>query len=200
MAPQQVVVFIDEKNVYRDARRAFFDRDAHHTRGQFHPVALADLICSRLPHGVKEGRELREVRLYTGIPSSTLEPKSYGAHMRQSLSWEAAGAKVVSRALRYSRNQLPGEQKGIDVALAVDFVTMAIEGEYDLGIIFSTDTDLRPALEYVAARRSTMPEVACWWSETAQKYLSISSAKVWSHRLIEADYKSICDYTDYNVK
>ena len=29
------------------------------------------------------------------------------------------------------------------------FVTMAVEGAFDLGVILSTDTDLVPALEYV---------------------------------------------------
>jgi hypothetical protein len=52
------------------------------------------------------------------------------------------------------------EEKGIDVALAIDFVTMAVRGEYDVGVIMSTDTDLKPALEAVAQMRgSPYPEV-----------------------------------------
>ena len=202
MAPQ-VVLFLDEKNVYRDARRAFFQptdlaETIHHTCGQFRPIDLAQLICSRLPYGTKEKRELREVRLYTGRPSPSYEPKSYGPHMKQCLSWEAAGVTVIHRPLRYLSGGPPGEQKGVDVALAVDFVIMGVEGKYDIGIIFSTDTDLRPALEFIASRGCPAAEVACWWSDRSQKYLSISNAKVWSHRLTEQDYKSICDYRDYN--
>ena len=207
MAPQRVILFLDEKNIYMEARRAFFewtDQDRlegvvkpHHTRGQFHPIDLAELICSRLPYGVTEERKLREVRLYTGRPSATYEPKTYGAHMKQCLSWEAAGVTVIHRPLRYLSGHPPA-QKGVDVALALDFVIMAIEGEYDIGIIFSTDTDLRPALEFIASRGCPKGEVACWWSDRSQSYLSISNAKVWSHRLTEQAYKSICDYTDYN--
>ena len=198
MAPQQVVLFIDEKNVYRGARRAFFQPTDHHTYGQFHPVKLGELICSHLPHGMKEKRGLREVRLYTGRPNSSYEPKSYGAHMKQCAAWEAAGVTVVPRPLRYPRREPPGEQKGVDVALAVDFVTMAIDDPYDIGIIFSTDTDIKPALEFVALRGSPRAEVACWWSENTHSYLSISEVNIWSYRLGEEDFKAVCDYTDYN--
>jgi hypothetical protein len=82
--------------------------------------------------------------------------------------------------------------------LAVDFVVMAVGGVYDIGIIFSNDTDLRPALEFVAARDIPIPEVACWWSDKTQSYLSINPGKVWSHRLSHDDYKAVADYTNYN--
>jgi uncharacterized LabA/DUF88 family protein len=160
-------------------------------------MKLARLLSMRLPHGVTTDRSLDEVRIYTGRPSSAREPKSYGAHMKQCANWEKSGATVVARPLRYLTGR-PPEQKGVDVELAVDYVTMAVEGKYDVGIIFSTDTDLKPALEYVVDKGLATAEVACWWSEKAQRYLSISSAKIWSHRLTEADYKSVCDHTDYN--
>jgi uncharacterized LabA/DUF88 family protein len=196
---KRVVLFIDEKNVYWGARRAFFDKSAHHTCGQFNPMRLGQLICSRLPRGVSEGRALSQVRLYTGTPSATFEPKSYGAHMKQRSAWEAAGVIVISRPLRYLANRSPGEQKGIDVALAVDFVTLAVEGHYDVGIIFSTDTDLKPALEFVAGRDGPKAEVACWWSPSAQSYLSIRGGPpIWSWRLMMDHYKAVADYTDYN--
>lgn len=35
------------------------------------------------------------------------------------------------------------------MALAIDFVRLAIEDAYDVGILVSSDTDLKPALEAV---------------------------------------------------
>ena len=35
----------------------------------------------------------------------------------------------------------------MDVELAVDYVSMAARGDYDTAVLFSTDSDLRPALE-----------------------------------------------------
>jgi uncharacterized LabA/DUF88 family protein len=197
---QRVIVFLDEKNVYKSAREAFFEKTAYHTKGNVHPLDVANLLVSKLPVGVTEPRALQEVRLYTGRPSSSIEPKSYGAHMKQCSGWEKVGVNVITRPLRYLTRTPPGDQKGVDVALAVDFVTLAIEGAYDVGIIFSRDSDLRPALEYVTSKPSfPRAEVACWWSPKAQSYLSIAGISLWSHRLIEADYKSVCDHTDYNL-
>lgn len=193
-----MVVFIDEQNAYMAARRAFFEKDAPIRQGNFFPMELARLLCSRLPIGVEEERVVKEVRVYTGMPSAVVDPKSYVPHFRRCESWKGAGVNVIDRPLKYTGGNLPGEQKGVDVALAVDFVTLAVDDEYDVGIIFATDTDLKPALEFVAARESPRAEVACWWSMTAESYLSISGVTIWSHRLTEADYKSVCDYTDYN--
>ena len=76
---------------------------------------------------------------------------------------------------------------------------MAVEGEYDVGVIASTDTDLRPALEYVMKRPGITAEVAAWRGSTF-KGLSIPEAHIWCHRLTKADYDAVADYTDYNVK
>jgi len=43
------------------------------------------------------------------------------------------------------------EEKGVDVALAVDMLTGAFEGSYDTGVLVSSDGDFKPAVE--AARR-----------------------------------------------
>jgi hypothetical protein len=79
---------------------------------------------------------------------------------------------------------LPGEkpgEKGIDVALTIDFAVMAVRGEFDVGVIFSTDTDLKPALEFVAGLGEGKPggmpraEVAAWSAKDQQnRRLSIS--------------------------
>jgi uncharacterized LabA/DUF88 family protein len=55
---------------------------------------------------------------------------------------------VVRRQLRYPKSWPvePAQEKGIDVALAVDFVRLACENAYDVDILFSRDADLVPAL------------------------------------------------------
>lgn len=195
---KRVIVFLDEQNVYMAARRAFFDEHAPGRHGNFFPMKLANLLCDRLPIGAKEERAIKEVRIYTAMPSAAVDSKSYVPHFRRCKSWKEAGVTVIDRPLKYPRGKLPGEQKGVDVALAVDFVTLAVDNKYDVGIMFSTDTDLKPALEFVAPKDSPQAEVACWWSTTAESYLSIAEANLWSHRLTEDDYKSVCDYTNYN--
>jgi len=195
----RVVIFIDAQNMYQGARRAFFNAREHYVQGQFRPDALGQLVVSKGPPGTS--RTLEQIRIYSGRPDATRDPKGYAAHMRQCAAWQSVGAVVIARTLRYPPTW-PGDkayEKGIDVALAVDFVSMAIDDEYDVGIVCSVDTDLIPALEYVARKsglRKTM-EVAAWRSEKARGRLAMHGQSIWCHWLDLATYHAITDPTDY---
>lgn len=198
----RVVVFIDAQNVYHDAREVFFENSGSHTLGQFDPLKFSQLICANKPLGQeKEPRVFKEVRVYTGRPDASKDPRSYAAHRRQCAVWESRGVIVRPRTLRYPPDwpTTRAEEKGIDVALAIDFVIMAVEGEYDIGVIASTDTDLRPALEYVFNRPEVRAEVAAWWYGATSKHLWVPDHVVWCNRLPKADYDAVADYTDYNL-
>lgn len=197
----RLVLFIDAQNLYKGARRAFFAPEASHSDGQFQPVRIGNLICSRPPPNTI--RSLEEVRVYTGRPDSTKEPETYAAHMKQCLAWRRAGATVVARPLRYPPDwpNSKAQQKGVDVALAIDFVAYAIDGKYDIGVIASTDSDLIPALEFVQ-RRFAPPcrvEVVAWTSPRSRNRLSIPRSSIWCHWLDRNDYDSVSDLTDYNI-
>jgi hypothetical protein len=70
------------------------------------------------------------------------------------------GVHVYSRPLRY-RNKvvrlpgghahtiLVGEEKGIDVRIAIDVIRLAARNQYDVGVIFSQDQDLSEAADEV---------------------------------------------------
>jgi len=200
----RLVVFIDYQNVYNVARESFHKRSDPASAGQCSPVKLGELIASR---GIS-ARDLVEVRVYRGRPDSLKDPKTYGAHMRQcDAQIRAGGGKVtvVARALRYPHDwpQTRAQEKGIDVALAVDFVQMAVLREFDVGVIVSTDTDMKPAIEAVlrlpvAARPKC--EVAAWENPGGYaRRISVSAAKIWCHWLSESDYLAVADPTDYNV-
>ena len=87
------------------------------------------------------------------------------------------------------------------MALAIDFVALAIDNIYDIGVIASTDSDLRPALEYVIkkCRNKCHVEVAAWFSSRTKNRLNIPSINTWCHRLNQADYDAVADLTDYNI-
>lgn len=201
MAAQKLTLFIDAQNFYNGARRAFFNRSDPCYFGQFKPIELANIICSRSSQSFP--RIIHEVRIYTGRPDATKEPQTYAAHMKQCHSWNKAGAKVIPRPLRYSDNW-PNEkpqQKGVDVAMAIDFVACAFDCEYEVGVVASADTDLRPALEFVYSRFATHChiEVAAWTSPRTRSRLSVPGLKIWCHWLNRNDYDSIADLTDYNI-
>ncbi|MCH8877798.1 MAG: NYN domain-containing protein [Chloroflexi bacterium] len=192
---QKVVVFIDYQNVKEDARRAFYEPSDFHTRGQFDPLNYGKLICSKKPK-----RKLKEVRVYTGLPASSKDPQGYAARRRQIAYWKKIGVTVKPRTLRYPPGwpDDPEHEKGVDVALAVDFVAMAVREEYDIGVISTTDTDLRPAIEFVATLDNVIAEEAAWWNGF-QKQLSLPESHVWCHRLNKEDYEFAADFRDYNL-
>jgi uncharacterized LabA/DUF88 family protein len=197
--PARLVIFLDYQNVYSIARAYFHPALAPAQAGQIDPLRLGEAIATK-----SSDRELAQVRVYRGRPDSEKDPRGYGANLRQCTRWERdPGVKVIWRTLRYPRNwpEEKEEEKGIDVALAIDFVTMAVRGEYDVGVIMSTDTDLKPALEAVGEMGGNpypRAEVAAWSTpEQHSRRLSIPGRRLWCHWLDEPDYRSVADPTDY---
>jgi len=201
--PLRVWVFFDAQNVYRDARRAFHSDKGPSSFGQTKPWDVAQLLVSRAPENESRPRKLQEVRLYTGLPSNERQRKSYASHMKQRAAWLAAGVKVVPRPLRYPDDwpKTPAQEKGIDVALAIDFLFHAVRRDYDVGIVASTDTDLHPALEAVCEHHrawgTPKVEVAAWAS--LSKRLRVTGVPIWCYWLDEADYEGVRDLTNYTL-
>lgn len=200
----RVIVYIDESNVYKDARRCFFDDSHPSPFGRIKPFKYGMLVAGREPLGTSNDRELKQVRVYGGIPNSRRDPVTYSAHRRQVAAWESDGAKPIMRPLRYPEDwpKSPAQQKGVDVQLALDVVVMGLQDEYDVAIVASTDTDLRPAIEGFHAlglAEKKEIEVAAWRKETFAKKITVDDLHVWCHFLEEADYQTVKDRRDYNV-
>lgn len=216
------VVFMDWQNVYKRAREIFHDEDVpDFTLGQVYPAALAGVLMEMsianrpLPEGASPN--LAEIRIYRGKPDQRHDPKGYAAFRRQVTAWSRANnrVKVIDRVLKgypqtISRRGVTYEtkgnvrEKGIDVALALDVVTMAIEGRYDRGIIFSGDHDIAPAVEYVLARptSSAHVEVAAWRPdppEHGRRLNTTRGPKVYCHWLDRDAYRPLCDQRDYTL-
>lgn len=197
---ERVVVFVDYQNMYSRAREVFHSGADRAFFGQIDPLKLGEYLAPRsaIP------RELTEVRVYRGRPDPLKDARGYGANLRQAAVQEARGrgkVKFISRGLRYPSDwpRSKPQEKGIDVALAVDFVVMAVRREYDVGIVVSTDSDLVPALEAVAALPLVRCEVAAFSCPNMHcRRLSVKGAAVWCHWIDEAAYIAMSDHTDYN--
>jgi uncharacterized LabA/DUF88 family protein len=201
-SPERVTVFIDWQNAYKGARDAFHDRWAPGRVGMVDPLQLARRL---IEVSRERSRVLVGVRVYRGRPDPTRDPRGYAANQRQQAAWERSGVTVVQRPLRYPE-AWPAEkaqEKGVDVALAVDFVMLAVTGAYDVGILMSTDTDPKPALEAVAAlggNRRPHCETAAWTSSRAVPRLRIAGGRLWCHYLGVDDYRRMVDPTDYTSR
>lgn len=148
-ANPRAVVFVDGQNLFFAAKDAF-----GYTYPNYDVTALAQRVCD------DKGWTLAQVRFYTGIPDPSDNPfwNHFWVHKLARMGRE--GVHVFSRPLRY-RNQtvklpdgsqhtvLVGQEKGVDVRLALDLVRFASDRHYDVGLIFSQDQDLTEAVEDV---------------------------------------------------
>lgn len=200
---ERVAIFVDYQNVYMGARRAFGARlvdgtiDEASTFGQVNPRLLGRWLVESRPFD----RELVYVQLYRGLPSSTHDPKGYGATRRQVDAWNKQDrVRAITKPLRYTNGRSP-QEKGVDVALAVDLVMGARDVDFQVAVVFSADTDLVPALDAVMESGRKI-EVATWQPAPGQgsrSEIRPTTGEWWSHRMRRADYDKVCDHTDYNV-
>jgi hypothetical protein len=124
------------------------------------------------------------------------------------------GVQTFSRSLRY-RNQtvrlpgggtttiLVGEEKGVDVRLALDVVRMARENRYDVALIFSQDQDLSEAaaeVKAISAQQARWIKVACAFplSPTTENLRGINGTE-WI-QIDRATYDACLDPNDYRPK
>jgi uncharacterized LabA/DUF88 family protein len=139
-ATKRVVAFVDGQNLFHVVREAF-----GYTFPNYDAPALAAAVCAL------KGWDLVGTRFYTGVPQR--EDNAFWNHFwsgKLAVMGRQPGAYIFSRSLRY-RNQvvrladgsqttfLKGEEKGIDVRIAVDVIRMAHRREFDVALVFSQD-------------------------------------------------------------
>lgn len=199
--PERVIVFIDYMNTYKSARERFgFVGLDDHWEGQVHPRSLGERICDRFS---TRDVFLKEVRVYRGRPSNVKDPKGYAAFQRQFGIWQKTNLVTpITRDLRYPENYPDDDpqEKAIDVLLALDFVLMAGD-EYDIGVMFSHDTDQLPAIEHVANMDGVEPFVAAWQPDHGYGHsLKTKGDTVRCLWFPRTDYLAVRDGRDYNTK
>jgi uncharacterized LabA/DUF88 family protein len=139
---KRATVFVDGQNLFHAAKDAF---------GYIYPnydvCALAGAISQ------KQNWNLSQVKFYTGIPDASDNPFWNSFWMAKLAQMGRKHVSIFARLLRY-RNQtvklpngmastiLVGQEKGIDVRLALDVVRLANQKKFDVALILSQDQDL----------------------------------------------------------
>jgi hypothetical protein len=186
--PESVAVFLDFQNVHLTGH-GLFGGGVEPYRGVPDPVRLADLVASRrIRPSVASA-----IRVYRGRPDPDHQPLPTAANDAQASQWSRdARVHLVRRQLNYRGwPGVPPQEKGIDVALAVDLIHLAIGRQYDALVVFSSDTDLLPALETIVTLRLGHVEVACW---SGFKPLRFPGRNLpWCHFLSEQDWHAVAE-------
>ena len=192
----RVVVFIDYQNVHGWARRQFFSYGCNPAEGHIDPLRTAQHLCERR----RRESSLKQVRVYRGRPNPGRQPGSAGANDRQAAAWARSPlVEVVRRNLYYPQDYptSPAVEKGIDVAIAVDMVRLAVRQELDVAILFSSDNDLLPAIETLMNERLCHVEVAAW--ERGHRLRLGDTQSPWCHNVNRATFETLRDSSDYSA-
>jgi uncharacterized LabA/DUF88 family protein len=139
---KRTIAFVDGQNLFYAAKAAF---------GYPHPsydvLKLARTICH------KQGWQLVQTRFYTGTPDVTDDAFWHHFWMAKLAQMGRQGVHTYCRSLRYrlqtvhlpngtTHSFVVGQEKGVDVRLAVDVVSLGHQNAFDVALVFSQDQDL----------------------------------------------------------
>ncbi|MDD5194842.1 MAG: NYN domain-containing protein [Candidatus Omnitrophica bacterium] len=139
---KRAIVFIDGQNLFHAAKEAF-----GYPYPNYDAKLLAEKICAL------KGWDLKEIRFYTGVPDLQDDTSWHDFWTNKLTCMGQLRIKIFSRSLRY-RNQtirlpngkahtfLVGQEKGVDIRIALDMIRLAHAKLYDVGVVFSQDQDL----------------------------------------------------------
>ena len=128
---KRVVAFVDGQNLFNAAKKAF-----GYSYPNYDAVKLAQLVC-----GQQGNWTLVKLHFYTGMPSPEKdeERNRFWKSKLGAMGMKKPLVQTFSRPLVY-RDGI-GQEKGIDVRIAIDAVRYAHENLYDIALIFSQDQD-----------------------------------------------------------
>ena len=139
----RALVLFDGQNLYHMARKLWGTRpggpESPYAWPSYDVEKLAQVLVNRIP-----GRTLSEIRFYTGVPNPDTGARQkfwYGF-------WSGKLRQMQSRGIYVYRGSVNvgGQEKGVDVSLAIDLVQATYEQRYEVVIIVSRDTDFGPAV------------------------------------------------------
>lgn len=146
---KKAVVFVDGQSLFYAVKNAF-----GYAYPNYDVQSLAEKIC------LNQGWHLQEIRFYTGIPDINDDVFWHNFWTRKLAVMGQKGIEIFSRKLRY-RNQtvklpnnqlytfLVGQEKGVDVRIALDIIRLARENAYDVCLALSQDQDLSEVADEV---------------------------------------------------
>jgi uncharacterized LabA/DUF88 family protein len=199
-AIKRAVTFFDGQNLYRSAKEAF---------GYHYPnydvLKLSNKVCA------DQRWNLTQVRFYTGVPDQHDDAAWNHFWVGKLAVMGKAGIQVFSRSLRYRNDSvtlpngtvhtfLRGNEKGIDVRIALDVIGGAMRDSFDVAVVFSQDQDLSEVadeIRVIAQQRTRWIRIACAYpiSPTTKNRRGINNTQ-WI-QLDRNTYDACLDPTDY---
>lgn len=200
---KRAICFFDGQNLFHSAKLAF-----GYTFPNYDVAALAQRVCA------DNGWNCAEARFYTGVPDATDKPLWNHFWTAKGAQMGREGVLVCTRPLKYRNKEiklpdgsthtfLDGDEKGIDVRLALDVISLAHKKRYDVAVIFSRDQDLSE----LADELRTISIEQNRWIRTASAYPyspAVKSFRGVNHtqwiKIDRSTYDACVDKRDYRPK
>ena len=136
----RTIVFIDGQNLYHLAKRAWGSAASTAYSWPSYDVEKLSLALVE----AAGGRTLTEIRFYTGVPDPRVGPREEFWHG----FWSNKIRYLRRRGIYVYRGRVNrgGQEKGVDVSLAIDLIRATYDRQYEHAIIVSQDSDFGPAV------------------------------------------------------
>ena len=216
-------VIMDYQNVHLTGH-GLFDSTRHLPRHEtlIDPLTFAARLLMARNASQRPGYSvagLRRVMVFRGLPANDHDSQAYSRNLAQQAQWERdQRVQVTLRPLKYEyqrdssgriasdsagKRMLAGppREKGIDVLCALAAVREAQEGDVDLVILCSSDSDLAPAVDEIRRLGTAKIETFCWWDSKRKRDFRIHptdrSQPIWCTRLDESEFLGCRDVATY---
>ena len=138
----RTIVFFDGQNLYHGAKDAWRPLprvgSSKYSYPSYDVEKLAEVLVSRIA-----GRVLTQIRFYTGVPDPNVGCTERFWHS----FWTSKLRYLKNRGVEIYRGRINhGQEKGVDVSIAIDLVRLTYEKQYEVAIIVSQDWDFGPAI------------------------------------------------------
>ena len=132
------IVFVDGQNLYHGAKNAWMagPGKSAYSWPSYDVEKLAATLVSQVT-----GNSLAQIRFYTGVPNPNQDAFWHGFWTNKLRYLMSKGVKVYRGRINDS-----GQEKGVDVSLAIDLIQLTHDQAYDRAIIVSQDWDFGPAV------------------------------------------------------
>ena len=139
----RTIVFFDGQNLYHGAKDAWRPQPpigfSIYSWPSYDVEKLAATLVSRVPE-----YRLTQIRFYTGVPDPNAGDNERSWHR----FWTNKLRYLSNRGVEVYKGRVNpnGQEKGVDVSIAVDLIRLTYEQLYEVAIIVSQDWDFGPAV------------------------------------------------------
>ena len=134
------ILFFDGQHLYRSAKDAWRPSPAvgpsNYSWPSYDVEKLANTLVSRDPQ-----RVIKQIRFYTGVPDLNVDQFWHKFWTNKLRYLKSRGIETYKGRINSS-----GQEKGVDVRIAIDLVQLTYEQKYEVAMIISQDWDFGPAV------------------------------------------------------